>query len=290
MAKENHNEIINGDFESTSNKEWIYSVTGNPVEVEEEIIEEKNSFVEIKTTESVFQRTNFLPNESGVIGLSVRGKLPVIVSVMEASSATPVTFWSEEVPGNNKEWKSVILKYSLGNKLGSDLCLHIQAKWDENSSTTVDIDNVTLQGYSGTSILNGDFESGGDHWIYSVSGSAVQTKDEIITRENHFARIHPTESIFQKYSFKSNESGTIRFKMRGKIGGKVSIMDALSVRENECWSYSFSNNNEDWHEYVSPFSLDTVRGNDLCLHFQADYDDNHGKNFDLDDVILILNK
>lgn len=288
-VKENGNAINNGDFESENNIQWMYSLTGSPIEVTDEIIEVKNKFVEIKTTESIFQRLNFKANDSGTIGLSVRGDLPVTVSVMEASAADPVVFWSEEVQGYNENWTPVTLQYTLGAELGPDLCLHIQAKWDQNAEATVDIDNVTLQSDAGTPLSNGDFESGGIQWIYSLTGSAIQTKDETVQRTNHFARFHQTESIFQRYTFKSNQSGSVRLQMRGELGVTVSIMEASSITPKVFWTGTVASGNGDWLEYMLRFNLGTVDGQDLCLHFQADYDQDQEKNLDIDNVFLTFN-
>ncbi|MBK4715671.1 MULTISPECIES: hypothetical protein [Tenebrionibacter/Tenebrionicola group] len=290
-VKATNNLIQNGDFEETKNTQWMYSLTGNPIEVSEEEHEGKNSYAEIKTTQSIFQRTFFHPNDSGTITLSIRGMLPVIVSVMDASLAEPTVYWSgEATPDNSNEWKVETLAFALGDNLGSDLCLHFQAKWDQNADATVDIDNIKIESEAGAVINNGDFENGAASWTDSLTGSAIQTSDEDVVEKNHFARIHPTESIFQRHAFKSNQSGTIKGKLRGVLGATVAILDASTPDAKPYWSTNIAGSRTDFTEFTADFNLGDVDGQDLCLHFQADYHQNPDEYVDIDDVSMTINQ
>lgn len=288
-AKANANVISNGDFELVPNTQWMYSLTGSPIEVSDEVVVVTNRYVEIKPTQSIFQRTHFTPNDSGKITFSVRGELPVTVSIMDATLNNEPAAWSEEVPvQDNEDWTVVTLSYALGDDLTSDMCLHFQAKWNQNADATVDIDNVILDSEAGSTITHGDFESGWTSWTNSLTGSAIQTSTEDNEGVNHFARIHSTESIFQRHSFKSNQAGTVKVSVRGDLGVTIAIIDVSDPLAKPLWSADIGGDHPDFYEYQARFNLGAVGDQDLALHFQAQYNQDTEAYVDIDNVILTL--
>jgi hypothetical protein len=291
-AKANDNVIQNGDFELVPNTQWMYSLTGSPIEVSDEVVVIQNRYVEIKTTQSFFQRTSFKPNDSGTVTFSVRGELPVTVSIMDATLSNEPAAWSEEVPvQDNEGWTVITLPYALGDDLTADMCLHFQANWDQNTDATVDIDNVILDSEAGSTITHGDFESGWASWTDSLSGSAIQTSTEEVEGTNHFARIHSTASIFQHYSFKSNQSGVVKVWLRGDLGITVAIIDVSDPQAIPLWSQTIMGNSTDFFEFPLDFNIGEVGEDDqgLALHLQADNNQNLDEYVDIDNVSMIIN-
>ncbi len=137
------NNISNGDFEN-GDSDWSFTSNGSGVKTDNEDVATTNTFCSISSTESVAQNLGVTSGKSYTISLKSRSNL-VTGTVAIITQGTVDHLWEKKFNNSlSSEWVEEKFNVTIDSKWEAPLVLHISADWVEDTTLTVDIDDVTM--------------------------------------------------------------------------------------------------------------------------------------------------